>query len=294
MRFPRLTAVLLGAAALTGAARAADTGFPPISTTGASLPGKPVFTQLVTPSLADAERFYGGMFGWTFRDVPTSHWHYAEAMSDGRNIASLIERPLPDRPGVHASWLVFFSVADVDRAVAEARERGARVLAPARDVPGLGREAVLSDPEGGTFALLHAVSGDPADDAAAQGEWIWSSLHTPAPATAAGFYASLLGATPYSAAGDANHFVLASQNFARASINPLPPRAGSVPAHWLRFVRVADIAAATAKAQALGGRVAVAPYVDHDGGKVAIVIDPTGAALGLLEWPDDAPAETAK
>jgi hypothetical protein len=32
-------------------------------------PGKIVWADLVTPDLAAAERFYGGLFGWSFRDI---------------------------------------------------------------------------------------------------------------------------------------------------------------------------------------------------------------------------------
>ena len=39
-----------------------------------------------------------------------------------------------------------------------------------------------------------------------------------------------------------------------------------------------------AKVVALGGRVLVAPHVDRQGGRVALVADPQGAAFGLLEW----------
>ena len=35
---------------------------------------------------------------------------------------------------------------------------------------------------------------------------------------------------------------------------------------------------------ALGGRVLVAPRVDRQGGKIAVVADPQGAPFGLLEW----------
>jgi predicted enzyme related to lactoylglutathione lyase len=36
----------------------------------------------------------------------------------------------------------------------------------------------------------------------------------------------------------------------------------------------------------LGGRVLVQPHIDRHGGKVAVVADPSGAHLGLMEWAD--------
>jgi hypothetical protein len=52
-------------------------------------------------------------------------------------------------------------------------------------------------------------------------------------------------------------------------------------------VRVTDAGAAAAKAVALGGRVLVKPHLDRHGGKAAVIADPTGAPVGLMEWSDN-------
>ena len=44
--------------------------------------GKVIFVELVTPDLAAAKQFYGGLFGWTFRDMETGGTAYAEALLD--------------------------------------------------------------------------------------------------------------------------------------------------------------------------------------------------------------------
>jgi len=43
---------------------------------------------------------------------------------------------------------------------------------------------------------------------------------------------------------------------------------------------------ASASAAALGGRVLVEPHTDRQGNMVAVVADPTGAPVGLMEWSD--------
>lgn len=53
------------------------------------------------------------------------------------------------------------------------------------------------------------------------------------------------------------------------------------PSAWLAYVQVDDIAASTKKAESLGAKV-VQPVTDVMGmGKLCIIVDPTGAALGL-------------
>jgi len=49
-------------------------------------------------------------------------------------------------------------------------------------------------------------------------------------------------------------------------------------------VRVASIVEAVARVQPLGGRVLVAPRQDLADGNVAVIADPTGAAIGIFEW----------
>lgn len=298
-------ACLLAASALGAplAARA-DTpvtpgGFPPLldPPVTSHIPGKFVFSELVTPDLAAAERFYGAMFGWTFRDIPVQRLHYAEALSGGRNVAGLIERPLPPRSSRKPAWLPFISAPATDAAVAAAKANGGRVLFPARDISGFGREAVLADPEGGVFAVLQSASGDPADVEAPTDEFIWNSLLTPNPQGAATFYGKLFGYTPYPAPDSTgvHHLIVADGTYSRASINPLPPGLpADARAHWLRFVRVDDAAAAAAKAVSLGGSVLVAPHPDREGATVAVLADPSGAAIGVLEWPDDVPTESGR
>jgi hypothetical protein len=50
---------------------------------------------------------------------------------------------------------------------------------------------------------------------------------------------------------------------------------------WLTYFGVADPAAAAARVAALGGKVLLEPTPDVREGTMALVIDPTGAVLGL-------------
>jgi len=86
------------------------------------------------------------------------------------------------------------------------------------------------------------------------------------------------------ASGGAQHLLLAAEGYARASVNSLPLNRPDARPYWLDYVRVDDAAAAAARVAALGGRVLVAPRVDRQGGKIAVVADPQGAPFGLLEW----------
>jgi hypothetical protein len=53
-----------------------------------------------------------------------------------------------------------------------------------------------------------------------------------------------------------------------------------------RFGRVKNLGESLALAKQLGGTVRFAPKPELFDGKVAVIADPTGAAIGLMEWSD--------
>jgi predicted enzyme related to lactoylglutathione lyase len=250
--------------------------------------GKVIFVELVTPDIAAAKQFYAELFGWNFRDIDAGKAQYAEAFLDGHSVAGLLQKAMPAGEQRRPAWLGFLAVRDVDSAKATAEQHGAKVLFAPHNFPNRGREAVFADPQGAVFAVLASSSGDPPDELAAPGEWIWSSLITSDPDTDAAFYQTLFDYEVFDSSDDdgAQHLMLATENYARASANSLPANKPGVHPHWLNFVRVDDASAAAAKAVTLGGRILVEPRVDRHGGRLAVVADPQGAPFGLLEWPD--------
>ena len=248
--------------------------------------GKVIFAELVTPDLAASKQFYGALFGWTFRDIQAGTRHYAEASFGGHIIAGLFHKDLPEGEQRQPAWLTYISTQDVDAAAKVASERGAKVLFEPRTLPDRGREAVFADPQGAVFAALASSSGDPPEVLAAPGDWIWSSLITSDPKAAASFYQALFAYEVFDlpAVAGAQHLMLASDNYARASVNPLPANGPAFHPYWLNYVRVEDAVKMAAKVVALGGRVLVEPRVDRHGSMVAVVADPQGAPFGLLEW----------
>jgi predicted enzyme related to lactoylglutathione lyase len=208
----------------------------------------------------------------------------------------MVQKEMPKGEQRQPTWLSFIAASNVDAVEKTAMQNGAKILREPHDVPGRGRQAVLADPQGAVFAVLASTTGDTPDLLADPGEWIWSSLITADPDTDAAFYQKLFDYEVYEtpAPDGAEHLTLATEDYARASANPLPANKPDVHPHWLNYVRVDDTAAATAKVVALGGRVLVPPRVDRHGGKVAVVADPWGAPFGLLEWPETESKEVTK
>ena len=270
------------------ALRAASFELPPLNTpaTTEHHVGKMVWADLVTPDLAAAERFYGGLFGWTFRNIHTGSTDYAVALADGRPVGGLFQKPIPAGEHRQSAWLTFLSVSDVDAAKRAALAHGAKLVSDSKSYPARGRQAVLSDPDGAVFAILASSSGDSPDFLAEPGEWIWSSLLAHDPGATAAFYQEVFSFDVFDLASDdgLEHVILSGDDLARASVNSLPADSKRRHSHWLNFVRVTDTVGMAAKVVASGGRVLVDPHVDRHGGQVAVVADPAGAPFGLMEW----------
>jgi uncharacterized protein len=250
--------------------------------------GKVVWADLVTPSLSSAEKFYGGLFGWTFQNIHAGDSDYVVALDGSRPVAGMVEKPISVSDRHQSAWLTFIAVRDVDAVKRTALAQKGKVLADSVSYAMRGRQAVLADPEGAVFAILASSSGDPPDYLAAPGEWIWSSLHAKNPETEAAFYQNVFGYDVFDAesADGMEHMILSSDDYARASANALPAGEGRRHAHWLNFIRVENATDLSAKAVLLGGRILVEPHADRHGGMVAVVADPAGAPVGLMEWSD--------
>jgi predicted enzyme related to lactoylglutathione lyase len=257
-------------------------------------PGKVIWADLVTPDLAAAERFYGGLFGWSFQDLHAGDTDYAVATLGGHPVAGIFKKAVPAGEQRQPAWLTFIAVRNLDLARREALSQGAKILAPPRTYAGRGGQAVFADPQGAVFAALASSSGDGADQLAAPGEWIWSSLLTDDLSRSVAFYKAVFGYEVFDLPSDddAQHAILAADDYARAGIHTLP--AGHRHPHWLNFVRVADAGRSAARAVELGGRILVEAHPDRHGGQVAVIADPAGAPVGLMEWSDEYTQEQAE
>jgi hypothetical protein len=79
-------------------------------------------------------------------------------VADGRPIGGLTG-PEPGNDvwpsgGPAGHWVGYFESGGVDAAAAKARELGGDVRLGPLDIPGVGRVAVLRDPDGATFGLF--------------------------------------------------------------------------------------------------------------------------------------------
>lgn len=121
----------------------------------------------------------------------------------------------------------------------------------------------------------------------AQGTPNWVDLQTPDQAAAKAFYGALFGWTyddqpmpegaVYSMAKIGGHDV--------AAIAPQSPEmtAAGVPPIWNTYIAVDSVDEAAAKVGAAGGKLAMEPFDVMEAGRMAFVMDPSGAGVALWQ-----------
>ena len=169
---------------------------------------------------------------------------------------------------------------------AEGQVRGATVLVEPVAIR-VGRAAVLKDPQGAYFGLLWISAGNPPDpDKPKPMTFFWDEYLARDSKPALTFYEGLGGFTSSVAEnqGDLQYFVLKGGR-PRAGLFRIPDSAANVQPNWLPYILVDDPAALATKAEGLGGRILLAPKPEHRKGTLAIIADPTGAAVALQKWP---------
>jgi hypothetical protein len=108
------------------------------------------WNELMTRDVEGAKKFYAGTLGWSYDAMPmpgggSTYW--VAKMGD-ELVGGILDISAPEFGPVPESWMAYIAVDDVDARVAKAVKAGAKLMKPAFDVPGVGRIAILTQPDG--------------------------------------------------------------------------------------------------------------------------------------------------
>ena len=251
-----------------------------------------IWYELMTRDPAAAKAFYDAVVGWKIDPNPVAPGleYRMIVRSDGGNAGGLMTLdPAMAEHGAKPGWLGYVGVEDVDAIVAKATAAGAAVLMPPWDQPGVGRLAMIADPQGNPLYLMKPIppEGDPdvASDVFARDteqHVSWNELSTADLAAARTFYGDLFGwsSDEFMAMGELGEYrFLTHHGTTFGAICGVMP-GGS--AAWRYYIRVASIAAAVEAVKAGGGTVSVGPHEVPGGDHIIIGADPQSAEFALV------------
>lgn len=246
--------------------------------------GRFVWYDLMTNDAAGAEAFYTSVLPWKTAKMEIEGGAYTMWTLGGPEDSIGGIGP-PPAEGVPPHWSAYVAVADVDATAARAGELGGAVHLPPTDIPGVGRFAVLADPQGGAIAVYRSATQPPGPLAQPKvGQFSWHELATGDLAAATEFYFDLFG---WTALGEHDmgpmgvYRIYGQGDVPYGGIFKRPPEMPVTA--WLCYVRVDDLDATVAKVTQDGGQVVNGPMDVPGGDRIAQCVDPQGAMFALHE-----------
>ena len=244
--------------------------------------GSFIWYELLTADPDAAAAFYGDVLGWTAASANQPGIDYRLFSAGGTPVAGHMK--LPDgaeEEGMRPGWLGYIAVDDVDAAAADIVAAGGRLYMPAMDLPGVGRMALLADPQGVPFYVMRGESEEASTsfDAKKAGHCSWNELSTPDQGAALEFYTRQFGwsAGDVMPMGEMGGYQFIEQDGAMiGAMMTNPP--GSRPG-WNFAFGVRDIDEAAARIAAAGGKVDQGPMEVPGGDRVVMATDPQCAAF---------------
>jgi predicted enzyme related to lactoylglutathione lyase len=275
-------------------------------------PGVPCWVDTAQPDPEAAVRFYGGLFGWEFKDRMPSDapGRYFVARLRGRDVAAV--GSLSEGAPPAAVWNTYVWVDSADDTAAKVKEAGGNVLQAPFDVLDAARMGVFSDPFGAVFSVWQAYEHKGAQLVNEPGTWNWSDLNTRDPEGSKVFYSRVFGWEPdfvdlgygdswmWRVPGYAKVLEVNDPDLRRRQADAGAPAGfedaigwmmpmtsdqfpDDVPPHWSITFAVDDTDAVAGRAAELGGKVVVPPF-DAGVVRVAVLRDPGGAMFSVSKY----------
>jgi predicted enzyme related to lactoylglutathione lyase len=248
--------------------------------------GRFVWYELMTTNTAAAKGFYGDVVGWGTQDSSMPEMEYTLFTAGGVPVGGLMHVPEEARNmGVPPNWSGYISVDDVDATTARVKELGGSVHVPPRDIPTVGRFAVVADPQAAVFILFKSSTpGQEPAEPGTPGHIGWHELYASDWQKAFAFYSELFGWQKDQAAdlGEMGIYQLFSHE--GQQIGGMFNKPAQVPVtFWLYYFNVGDIDAAGERVTKGGGKILMGPMEVPGGGMFIIQgLDPQGAMFALL------------
>jgi len=249
--------------------------------------GRYLWYELLTSDSAKAMAFYTTVLGWTTEASPIADMPYHLWMRGAAPIGGVMELPPEAKAnGAGPHWEAYIGTPDLDGTVAAARKGGAQVLLGPKDLPGIGRLAVLADPGGLVFAAYQPAQEPEPAAAPVLGDCSWHELVVNDPSRSWTLFHGLFGWDHKSEAHDMGPMGVYQEYGRPGDPRPLggiykKPADMPGPPHLLLYFRVADVARSAEVVKAGGGQVLHGPVEVPGGDFILMCLDPQGAAFAL-------------
>ncbi|MGW3735364.1 VOC family protein [Streptomyces sp. NPDC005148] len=152
----------------------------------------PCWVDVQLPDLEAGKRFYGELFGWTFRagEEVDRGGPCVDALSGGKLVAALAAKQDGRMP---TAWGVYFATDDIAATVTRIKEAGGQVITEPVRVGGAGVLAQAADPGGAVFGVWQAGDRGGFQKQNEPGSFCWTEVYTRQKDRVDAFYEQVFG-----------------------------------------------------------------------------------------------------
>jgi hypothetical protein len=112
----------------------------------------PCWFELVSTDKAEAGAFYAALFGWQLETFLGAA-EYTLFKHGELSVGGVMQRT-PEMGDTPSHWVVYFAVENCEATIRRVQELGGSLCAGPMDVAGVGRFAIVADPDGAIFAVI--------------------------------------------------------------------------------------------------------------------------------------------
>lgn len=249
-------------------------------------PGTFCWMELMTTDSAITKKFYGDLLGWTYKDDDLGDGRtYTTALLDGKIVAAM---HMPDehqkKLGIPPHWGTYVAVSSVDETAAKASKLGAKLFVDPTDAGPYGRLAVIQDPTGAFLAFWQPNSHQGLQVKDVPNSFCWTELMTSDIDAAGTFYIKLFDwKTQTADFGGTFYTTFMTGEIPAGGMIQTKKEWGDVPNNWMPYLAVDDCDKIVEQARNSGGDVVVPAMDIPRVGRMAVITDPLGAAVGVIK-----------
>ncbi|MGO9391078.1 VOC family protein [Rhodoblastus sp.] len=248
--------------------------------------GKFCWVELLTSDVEAAQAFYTDVLGWTVAASGLADRDYRIFSYGGHGAAGLMLLPEEAKAmGAPPHWMGYISSENVDADVEKVVAAGGKTYRPAETLPGIGRFAVLADPQGAAISLWQDLSGQdhPELPPMSLGRVGWHELYTGDVEQAFAFYSTMFGWTRGNAMDMGPMGVYQLFAIDGLDVGGIMRRPEQMPVpFWNYYFTVAALDEAVAKVEKGGGKVVNGPTEVPGGAWIVQAFDPQGVFFSLV------------
>jgi predicted enzyme related to lactoylglutathione lyase len=246
--------------------------------------GTPIWYELTTTDVDGAQQFYADVVGWSIAPLEMEGIGDYRILTapDGQGVGGLMT--LSEGGPMKSGWFCYIGVADVDGTADTIKALGGSVLMEAQDIPGVGRFAMVADPQGLVFYIMRGESPQESQafHVTAPGHCGWHELVTRDHKAAFAFYGEVFDwenneSMPMGEMGDYCFIDHAGQR-----IGAMMTAGAGWTTRSTYYFNVPSIEAAVPRITGGGGTVTMGPHEVPGGMHIVMAIDPQGAAFALV------------